>query len=145
MERLNDLQSTSVVICMPRFHVYGFAVFIVSISVLPGIAADATQWGPTVSGLRMSLVLSNEVATGSQIQITIQNVGSRDVLVPLGSVLDYKGCMDRLRIVPTTPDRKQPKVTCTAVVAMLGKWTRWWFRFFRAQATHCEILPKNMS
>jgi hypothetical protein len=106
---------------MPRIGISSLAVFIMSISVLPGIGADAIQWGPTVSGLRMSLSLSNETATGSQLQITIQNVSNRDVLVPLGSVLDYKGCTDTLRIIPTTPDRKQAKVTCTAVVARLGE------------------------
>jgi hypothetical protein len=119
--RLNDLQATGVKVYMPRIRNCCLAVFIMSISVLPGIAADAIQWGPTVSGLRISLSLSNETATGSQLQITIQNVSNRDVLVPLGSVLDYKGCTDRLRIIPTTPDRKRAKVTCTAVVALLGE------------------------
>lgn len=59
------------------------ALTVLVLAVFPVTAADLVAWGPAVNGLRMSLsVVLDEPPSGRQLQVTIQNVGGNDLLVP---------------------------------------------------------------
>jgi hypothetical protein len=104
---------------MAGFPVTAFTVFVVT--VFPVTAADSVTWGPVVNGLRMSLsVVSGEPPSGRQLQVTIQNIGGNDLLVPLGIINNTKAYADKLKLVLTTPDGKHPRVIFTGMPGVIS-------------------------
>ena len=61
----------------------GYLASMVLVYVLPGFAADAVKWGPADNGVRMAVGLAN-----LQIHVSLQNVGEKDVLIPVGITVD---------------------------------------------------------
>ena len=92
------------------------AVLVVLLAVSPTFAADAVKWGPTLNGLRMSVALNaNESGIGPSANVTIQNIGSDEVLMPLGVALRSASHPDELVLFPLVvvllmTDEKEPKV-----------------------------------
>ena len=89
--------------------------------VVPALAADPVAWGPAVGGLRISLsVVLEQPAAGRQFQVTIQNVGDKDLLVPLGIINNTKAYADKLTLVLTTADGKHPRVIFTGMPGVIS-------------------------
>ena len=88
---------------MAGIPVTAFTVLVVT--VFPVTAANPVAWGPAVNGLRISLCVDlDEPPSGRQLQVTIQNVGGNDLLVPLGIIKNTKAYTDKLKLVLTTAD-----------------------------------------
>ena len=102
----------------------GFPVTVLTVLVLavfPVTAADPVAWGPVVSGLRMSIsVVPDDSGIGRQLQVTIQNVGGNDLLVPLGIINNTKAHADKLKLVLTTADGKHPRVIFTGMPGVIS-------------------------
>ncbi len=60
-------------------------------------------------------VVSDDTGIGRQFQVTIQNVGGNDLLVPLGIINNTKAYADKLKLVLTTADGKHPRVILTGM------------------------------
>src|ERR1035441_8271592 len=69
---------------VPRCFVAAVAVLIVA---QPAVAGDALQWGSTVNGLKMSVALSIDSIKNGDIRVTLQNLGDKDILIPLGMIV----------------------------------------------------------
>ena len=104
---------------MAGIPVTAFTVLVVT--VFSVAAADPVAWGPTMSGLRMSIsVLPDDGGIGRQLQVTIQNVGGNDLLVPLGIINNTKACADKLKFVLTMADGKHPRVIFTGMPGVIS-------------------------
>ena len=97
------------------------ALTVLALAVFPVAAADPVAWGPAVNGLRMSLsVVSGDRGFGRQLQVTIQNVGGNDLLVPLGIINNTKAYADKLKLVLTTADGKHPRIIFTGIPGVIS-------------------------
>jgi hypothetical protein len=104
---------------MAGIAVTAFTVLVVT--GFPVTAADPVAWGPTMNGLRMSIsVIPDDSGIGRQLQVTIQNVGGNDLLVPLGIINNTKAYADKLKLVLTTPDGKHPQVIFTGMPGVIS-------------------------
>jgi hypothetical protein len=61
-----------------------FVAVAVLMPMIPGLSADPVNWGPTVDGVRMSVAIIGN-GTDADLQITVQNVGDRPLLLPVGT------------------------------------------------------------
>jgi hypothetical protein len=84
------------------------------VTVLPAVAADAIQWGQPSNGLRMSVALANR-----EVQVTLQNTGGRDLLIPLGMTV-RKPHPTLLKVFVKTPDGAMPRVIYTGIGHVAG-------------------------
>jgi len=101
---------------VPRSFVAAVAVLI---AILPTVAADALKWGPTVNELRMSVALSSDAAKHGEIRVTLQNLGDKDILVPLGMIVG-KPHPTLLKTTLKTPDGNTPRVIYTGIGFVSG-------------------------
>src|SRR4051794_35103259 len=76
-------------------------VAIVLLGIVPCLAAD---WGPIDHDLRLSADLN-----GQEIRVSLQNAGSKDLLIPLGMKV-AKPHPTGLKVMLETPDGARPKV-----------------------------------
>jgi hypothetical protein len=53
-------------------------------------------------------------------QVTIQNAGEKDLLVPLGIINNTKAYADKLKLVLTTADGKHPRVIFTGIPGVIS-------------------------
>jgi hypothetical protein len=104
---------------MEGFPVTAFTMLV--LAVFPVNAADPVAWGPAVNGLRMSLsVVLDEPPSGRHLQVTIQNIGGNDLLLPLGTINNTKSYADKLKLVLTTADGKHPRVIFTGMPGVIS-------------------------
>lgn len=87
---------------------------IMLVSVIPAIAADPLKWGPADNGLRMAVALAN-----LQIHVTLQNVGEKDVLVPVGMTVN-RAHPTSLRVHLKLPGGATPRVIYTGIGFVAG-------------------------
>ena len=87
---------------------------------LPGCRAEPKPWGEVVNGLRMSVRLTAENSPDAQFVITVENVGDKPALLPLGNIIGYEAYPSRLRVVVITPDGRDHRVICIAGPAAIG-------------------------
>ena len=68
--------------CMSRFAI----AFTVAFTGFSGGEAYSAEWGQPVNGLRMSVSI-DDIRKGREIQVTLENTGDQNVLVPIGVVV----------------------------------------------------------
>src|ERR1035437_3331374 len=89
----------------------------VLISVLPAVAAPG-GWGPANNRLRI-LIFLGEKPTSRNILVSFENLGQRDILIPLGML--YGGPHPTfLELSLKTANNKKPRVIYTGVGAIEG-------------------------
>ena len=99
---------------MGRFWLLASTVLI---SILPAVAAPV-EWGPANSGLRISISLG-EKPTSRNILVSFENLGQRDILIPLGML--YGGPHPTfLEVSLKTTTDKKPRVIYIGVGAIEG-------------------------
>jgi hypothetical protein len=54
------------------------------LAVRPGVATDPVKWGPADHGLRIAVSLGEK---SRDIRVTLENVGDKDILIPLGAIV----------------------------------------------------------
>ena len=101
---------------MPRS--FGAAVAVL-ITALPAVAADGLQWGPTVNGLRISVALSNDATKDGEIRVTLQNLGDKDILIPLGVIVGNPHLI-LLKVFLKTSDGESQRVIYTGIGGIGG-------------------------
>jgi hypothetical protein len=101
---------------VPRCFVSAVAVLIAA---LPAVAADAVQWGSTVNGLKMSVALSIDSTKNGEIRVTLQNLGDKDILIPLGMIVG-KPHPTLLKTTLKTPDGNIPRIIYTGIGFVSG-------------------------
>jgi hypothetical protein len=99
---------------MARFPIGLATVFV---SVFPAVAARV-EWGPANNGLRISVSLG-ETPTSRNILVSFENLGQKDILIPLGML--YGGPHPTfLEVSLKATNGKRPRVIYTRVGAIEG-------------------------
>ena len=78
------------------------------------LAVSPTEWGQPSNGLRTSVALAD-----NQIHVTLQNVGDKEILIPLGMTVT-KRHPTLLKVFLKMPDGSTPRVIYTGIGHVAG-------------------------
>ncbi len=95
------------------------------ISAIPGLAAETVEWGQPVIGMRLSISIAPAVASANrEIQVTFEDVGDQNLLVPIGAVVGNTHPMFP-KIYVTTPDGKTHRILQGGLPGVAGSMQPW--------------------
>lgn len=96
----------------------GQILIVLLCSGFPGVTAEPPAYGDTVEGLRMNVSIdTSDTNNGDHLQVRIQNIGEKDVLLSLGWIIGYRAYVEEISLELTTSDGKHPGVVLTGVPA----------------------------
>jgi hypothetical protein len=95
------------------------------ISPIPGFAAETVEWGQPVNGLRLSISIPPADASANrEIQVTFEDVGDQNLLVPIGAAVGNTHSM-LFKIYVTTADGKTHRILQGGLPGVAGSMQPW--------------------